>query len=120
MTSLLSARLRDHRRYLIGLAEAPIMFNSDGSDAKRMRRMADDLAIAAAIAETCNVDGAELVIARRLGIGHTLRSIAAAIESGGVSASRLAETLGCTIADLHGEGLQSVANATVEAAEARR
>jgi hypothetical protein len=49
----LTERLRDHRRYLIGLAEAPIMFNADGSDVKRCQRMADDLAQAAAIIEAC-------------------------------------------------------------------
>jgi hypothetical protein len=52
---------------------------------------------------------------RLAGITDTLHALTEACETGGVSASRLAEMLECRIVDLHGHGLQGVANMTYEA-----
>lgn len=49
-------------------------------------------------------------------IQETLSAFCDAYEVRGVSASRLAEMLGCRVADLHGYGLQAVANAIYDAA----
>lgn len=117
MESLLVARLREHRAFLLGLASSP-----SSSIHARAMQIAADLAIAAAVVE-CDYDrapgaaiGADLATARRLGVGHVMRTLCVAIEMGGVTASKLAEMLGYSVGDLHGDGLQRVANATYEAA----
>lgn len=108
--SLLAARLREHRRRALDHAPAT-------------EHLVSDLALAAAIVDSDFERGpqaahsANLVIARRLGAGHVLRTLCVALDMGGVTASKLAEMLGYPIADLHGEGLQAVANMVTTAAE---
>lgn len=53
--------------------------------------------------------------ARLDGVCHALDCLVRAYDLGGVSASKLAEMLGYRVGDLHGAGLQAVANVTFEA-----
>ncbi len=110
--SLLAERLREHRKSILGSMGAPMC-------AEQYKRLAADLALAAAMAESDvqQLGAVDLTLARRAGVGHVMRTLCNAADQGGCSATWLAETLGYPVADLYDDGLQRVANMTTYAAE---
>lgn len=106
--SLLGERLRAHRRMVLNWPE--VLMRPEAT------HLASDLAIAAAVVDfhAMPVDRLEDAIIKTT--ARVLEVIVEAAEMGGVSASKLAEMLGCKAGDLHGSGLQDVANLIYEAA----
>lgn len=88
---------------------------------------ADETAEAIRTALACGTDptaaiaqdqGERILAARLGGVRMCMLACVASLRAGGYSAGRLAEAIGYKVADLHGSGLQALANALFDAGKA--